>query len=107
MRIGTEDKRKLAVLGVVGALGIGAAVYMYSSLVVPDPAPAIASGVVKATPSETSSAIVATPSGKVAGGTAKNVGTTSAQLDPTLKMEPMLLTESLVYSGSGRNIFSA
>jgi hypothetical protein len=108
MRIGTEDKRKLAVLGVVGALGIGAAVYMYSSLVVPDPAPAIASGVVKPMPGGTSSAVVATtPSGKFAGGTAKNVGTTSAQLDPTLKMEPMLVTESLVYSGSGRNIFSA
>lgn len=38
---------------------------------------------------------------------AKNVGTTSAQLDPTLRMGAMLVTESLVYSGSGRNIFSA
>ncbi len=28
-------------------------------------------------------------------------------LDPTLKMGPMLVTEALVYSGSGRNIFSA
>ena len=42
----------------------------------------------------------------VAGGEAKNLGTTSAQLDPTLKMGPMLVTEKLVYSGSGRNIFS-
>lgn len=41
-----------------------------------------------------------------AGGEAKNLGTTSAQLDPTLKMGPMLVTEKLVYSGSGRNIFS-
>ncbi|GGA66072.1 hypothetical protein GCM10011507_17110 [Edaphobacter acidisoli] len=40
-------------------------------------------------------------------GAAKNVGTTAAQLDPTLRMGPMLRTESLVYSGSGRNIFSA
>jgi hypothetical protein len=40
------------------------------------------------------------------GGEAKNLGTTSAQLDPTLKMGPMLVTEKLVYSGSGRNIFS-
>jgi hypothetical protein len=105
LRIGTEDKKKLAVLGVVGALGIGAAVYLYTSLVVPDaPAPAspaVATGPVTATP-------VARPSGvgSVAGGTAKSVGTTSAQLDPTLKMGPMLVTESLVYSGSGRNIFS-
>ena len=44
----------------------------------------------------------AVPSGNVA----KNLGTTSAQLDPTLRMDAMLVTESLVYSGSGRNIFS-
>jgi hypothetical protein len=40
-------------------------------------------------------------------GTAKNVGTASTQLDPTLKMAAMLVTERLVYSGTGRNIFSA
>jgi hypothetical protein len=45
--------------------------------------------------------------GGSAGNAAKKLGTTSAQLDPTLRMEPMLVTESLVYSGSGRNIFSA
>ncbi|QNI36204.1 hypothetical protein [Edaphobacter albus] len=39
-------------------------------------------------------------------GTAKSLGTTAAQLDPTLKMGPMLVTEQLVYSGTGRNIFS-
>jgi hypothetical protein len=43
----------------------------------------------------------------VTGKAAKNLGTTSAQLDPTLRMEAMLVTESLVYSGNGRNIFSA
>ena len=106
MKIGTEDKKKLAVLGVVGALGIGAAVYIYTSLVVPDtPAPAspivVGTGPVKATPVVRSSGV-----GNLAGGTAKSVGTTSAQLDPTLKMGPMLVTEALVYSGSGRNIFS-
>jgi hypothetical protein len=52
-------------------------------------------------------AVIAVPAGNVAGAAAKNLGTTSAQLDPTLRMEAMLVTESLVYSGSGRNIFSA
>jgi hypothetical protein len=104
MRIGTEDKKKLEVLGVVGALGIGAAVYIYTSLVTSDvraPAsPAVVRG--PATPVVRSRGV-----GNVAGGTAKGVGTTtSAQLDPTLKMGSMLVTESLVYSGSGRNIFS-
>ena len=41
------------------------------------------------------------------GSAAQKLGTTSAQLDPTLRMGPMLVTEALVYSGSGRNIFSA
>jgi len=37
----------------------------------------------------------------------RSQGTTSAALDPTLHMEAMLVTESLEYTGGGRNIFSA
>ncbi|WP_263408466.1 hypothetical protein [Terriglobus tenax] len=44
--------------------------------------------------------------GKTAAPAAKKVGTTAAQLDPTLHMEAMKAAESLEYSGSGRNIFS-
>ena len=42
-----------------------------------------------------------------AGRAAKLVGTTSASLDPTLHMDAMLVTESVAYEGTGRNIFSA
>jgi hypothetical protein len=98
MKIGTEDKKKLTVLGVVGVAGIVAAVYIYSQLSTPDAPPAAAPAVVTGP---------ATPvAKKPVGSAAKSVGTTSAQLDPTLRMGPMLVTESLVYSGSGRNIFS-
>ncbi len=46
-------------------------------------------------------------SGSRASGTGtKRAGMTAAELDPTLRMGPMLVTESLVYSGNGRNIFS-
>ena len=51
--------------------------------------------------------VITTRVGTTTGAAAKSVGTTAASLDPTLKMGPMLVTESLVYSGSGRNIFSA
>jgi hypothetical protein len=47
------------------------------------------------------------PPGNAVGNAAKSLGTTSAQLDPTLRMAAMLVTESLVYTGGGRNIFSS
>ena len=99
MKVGIEDKKKLAVLGVVGVIALGAGVYLYTQLSDPSPAPVAAP-------------IVASPTSPVvkssgSGTAAKNVGTTAAQLDPTLRMGPMLVTEALVYSGGGRNIFSA
>lgn len=50
--------------------------------------------------------VTAGPAAAKGGAEAKKLGTTSAQLDPTLRMGPMLVAEALVYSGSGRNIFS-
>jgi len=94
-----SQKKSIAVGGfVVLALGI-----LYYQLRDDSPAPRPAQVAVTNT--------VPTPAVKLAtrtaaGGEAKNLGTTSAQLDPTLKMGPMLVTEKLVYSGSGRNIFS-
>jgi hypothetical protein len=108
MRIGTEDKKKLTVLAVVGVFGIAAGVWIYSQLSTPDAPPAAAPVVVTGptAPAATKPAVRSVPAGNAVGGAAKNVGTTSAQLDPTLRMGPMLVTESLVYSGNGRNIFS-
>lgn len=95
MTLGAEDKKKLGILAVVGALALGAAFYMYSELSTPDaPQPAATT--------------VTTPArAPVKTGEAKTVGTAATHLDPTLRMKAMLVTESLVYSGSGRNIFSA
>ena len=111
MKLGNEDKKKLALAGVLGACALYAVYYMYSSLSGPDvPAPPPAPVVVSAparTQGASASASGSTASERSAGRAAGKVGTTSAQYDPTLKMEAMLVTESLVYSGSGRNIFSA
>lgn len=63
------------------------------------------SGVTSAPPVVASAPVVnAVPQVAGAGQSAK--GSASGQLDPTLKMGPMLVAESLVYTGGGRNIFS-
>jgi hypothetical protein len=92
----TDSQKKSIAIGafVVLALGI-----LYYQLRDDSPAPRPAQAI--AAPQTVSSQPKATKSGE-----AKNVGTTAAQLDPTLKMGPMLVAERLVYSGSGRNIFS-
>src|SRR5260370_35968676 len=73
----------------------------------PPVAPVVVKAPVKVAPAAKTGAVVAVPPGSSAGAGAKNLGTTSAQLDPTLRMEAMLVTESLGYSGRGRDIFSA
>ena len=111
MKTGAEDKKKLTILCVVGALALGAAYYIYSELfdTGPTPVPAVAVAPAVTAPAATSekeAPAAALPPGNAVGHAAKNVGTASTLLDPTLKMGPMLVTEGLVYAGNGRNIFS-
>ena len=47
------------------------------------------------------------PTGNAAGVNARTIARTSSSLDPTLDETAMLRTEHLVYSGTGRNVFSA
>lgn len=101
-----DQQKKGAAFAVFGLLVAGILYYnLHDDTPAPPPAPVVTTAPVKTAPAPTSVAAVAP--GNVAGRAAKNLGTTSAQLDPTLRMEAMLVTESLVYSGSGRNIFSA
>jgi hypothetical protein len=112
MKAGTEDKRKRIVAGVLGLLALLAVYPLYEDFFgggsTPPPAPAI---VVSAPAVKTvqPDRAVSTPPGNAAGGTAeaKTLGTTSAALDPKLHMDAMMVTESVAYEGSGRNIFSA
>ena len=108
IRLTADQQKKGAAMA---AFVLVAASVLYYELRDDSPAPiappVIATTPVKTTTAATSGAGLAVPAGNVAGAAAKKLGTTSAQLDPTLRMEPMLITESLVYSGSGRNIFSA
>ncbi len=98
MNLGTEDRKKLAILSVAGVGALAAIAYMYTQLFPSDTAPA-------------TSANVAITSAKPAQTSAKNgakpLAITAAALDPTLHMGPMLTTEALEYKGTGRNIFSS
>ncbi len=107
IRLTPDQQKKGAAIGGFVLLAVGILYYELRDDTPPPPvAPVVVTAPVKTT-SDAKSAVVAVPSGNVAGKAAKNLGTTSAQLDPTLRMDAMLVTESLVYSGSGRNIFSA
>ncbi len=102
---GSEDRKKIAAM--IGFVLIASALvyfeYFYTA------APATPAPVASApAPAPAASANNTAPSSNPpSGAAAKPLGTTSAALDPTLHMEAMLVTESLEYSGSGRNIFSA
>ena len=105
MKTGVEDKKKLAILVVVGVVALGV---MYHELFGGESAPppvAVTAPVAAPTVAKEPVVPEAVP-GNPVGHAAKNVGTASTLLDPTLKMGPMLVTEGLVYSGNGRNIFS-
>ena len=97
MKLGTEDKKKLRLAVVAGFFGLIALGVIYNELFggpsAPPPAPVPVA--------------VAAPAASGKSSAAQKLGTTAAQLDPTLHMEAMLATASLVYRGSGRNIFAA
>jgi len=102
----SEDRKKIAAVAVfvVLASAIVYFEYFYTGTSA-SPAPAAMVTASEATPGNNSVApdntVTAAP-----GTGAKTVGTISAALDPTLHMNAMLVTESVEYSGSGRNIFS-
>jgi hypothetical protein len=102
----TADQRKKG--GLIAAFVLVAATILYFELRDDSPRPVVTPAAVT-TPVDTvpATTVSARKTATTSGKAAKNLGTTSAQLDPTLRMEAMLVTESLVYSGNGRNIFSA
>lgn len=112
MKIGSEDRKKLITAGVLGFLALLAVGYLYETLFSgPSTPPPQRAAVVTAAPTVKTvggvNTSVSAPTRIAVGGAAQKVGTASGQLDPTLHMEAMLRTESLVYTGTGRNIFAA
>jgi hypothetical protein len=93
MKVGSEDKKKLIAASAFGVIAVASFIYNFAGSSSSD------------TPSAPAPAAVTTASapGPAAPATAR---ITPSKLDPTLHPEGMLLTESLVYSGKGRNIFA-
>ena len=118
MKGGAENRKKTIMLGVLGSAALIGVVYtLYSQLSggssAPAPAPAPVVQTQAAAPVKTTTAAAGTSSNGrpatgagVPGVAATRMASTSSSLDPTLDESAMLRTESLVYSGSGRNIFS-
>jgi hypothetical protein len=122
MKLGSENKKQTQIAIVAGVLALGALYPLYQELfggppatvtapppVIKDVTPGGSGGTVRASGTAVSAKSVTAPPGFVVGGekAAEKVGVGGAQLDPTLHMEAMRVTEGLVYSGSGRNIFAA
>jgi hypothetical protein len=95
LRMGSEDKKKVAIAGTLGLIVLFLVGKMlYENFSTPDaatPAPAVVT-----TQPAAGGNSAAHPAAKL----------TTANLDPTLHPEWMAATESMTYSGTGRNIFS-
>ncbi len=116
MRTGAENRKKTIAAGALGAVALVCIFIIYNSLfggtstppptVAPINTPAHATRAAAA-PTQ---ATVQTPANaahtSMPGVDAVKLASTSASLDPTLDEAAMHRTENLVYSGTGRNIFS-
>ncbi len=111
MSMSPQDKDKVIRYSVISAAMLAVLIYGYLQLRTPDvspapAAPAAGKSSVRAAPAVVTPASPGAVPRSAQDTSATKAGTTASQYDPTLKMEPMLVAESLVYSGSGRNIFS-
>lgn len=117
MKGGAENRTKTISLGVLAAVAFCGILYnlvsLFSGSSAPPPAVApVTAAPVAARAGSTSGAAQASRStlggaGAVPGVNAQRLASSAGSLDPTLDQAAMLRTESLVYAGSGRNIFSA
>lgn len=108
-----EQQKKLIAYIVFGVVFLGASIYVYETDFATSAPPAQQAPVVLTKPSgsvtraeSAQSGAQGLGSGAAAGVAATKMANTSSSLDPTLDERAMLRTESLVYTGTGRNIFS-
>lgn len=115
MKGGAENRKKTIAAGALGAVALCCIFYAYNALfggsssAPPPPAAPVhtpASATNTAAPATTRQIPASAARTSMAGVDAVKLASTSASLDPTLDEAAMHRTENLVYSGTGRNIFS-
>jgi len=110
LKTGSEDKKKVIAVAVLGVVVLGLVIYNIAGLFggsSTPPAPASSPGATTGSvspPGGTGTGARVIPA--KGGPEAKKVPGSIASLDPTLHPEVMEAAESLEYSGEGRNIFS-
>lgn len=100
LKIGAEDKKKVAILGALGVGLVAAAVWAWINVY-----PMFGGGTPAPPPPATVTRVTPGPAVEATHEAAKVSGSL-ASLDPTLHPEWMAAAESMVYAGNGRNIFS-
>lgn len=99
MNLGTGNRRQTITAVTLGVFALGACFYIYEEL--------FATGGSSPNPTPAAQVASARPASNGGPQHAARPIVTSATLDPTLHMQAMLVSESVAYSGAGRNIFSA
>lgn len=97
----TEERNKRIAIAAFVVVMLGIGYYEFSQFSDPGPAPAA-----PAVQTTAPAVKLTTAPGNTAGAAAKTIGSTAAALDPTLRMQAMLVTENVAYTGTGRNIFA-
>ncbi|HZD47656.1 MAG TPA: hypothetical protein VE178_02820 [Silvibacterium sp.] len=116
MKIGAEDKKKVAIAAVLGVVVLGLVVYNALRFFGGSPAPpptVVRAPAPTAAPASPATAAPASPADASRGHLfprraheATKIPGSMASLDPTLHPELMAQAESIEYTGKGRNIFS-
>ncbi len=110
LKIGVEDRKKVAIASALGLIVLLLAVHtIFGGDDTPPPVPASAGpaqSVVRTSPSNSARRTSSNEARYAVSVTDGDAASGSSHLDPTLHPELMAETESFLYAGNGRNIFS-